>query len=161
VKKNMGKKLLYIYLALFILYLIFYLGIFLAPYLYDKNRLLSHLIYSIYSPICHQLPERSYFIFNYKMGVCARCFGIYTGALLGMMIYPFVKGLDNFKIPNKWYLILALIPMGIDGTTQLLGLRESFNELRFVTGFMGGFVALFYILPVMLKGLREFNFFKD
>jgi len=161
VKKNMGKKLLYIYLALFTLYLIFYLGIFLAPYLYDKNRLLSHLIYSIYSPICHQLPERSYFIFNHKMGVCARCFGIYTGGLLGMLIYPFVKGLDNFKIPNKWYLILALIPMGIDGTTQLLGLRESFNELRFVTGFMGGFVALFYILPVMLKGLREFNFFKD
>jgi len=161
VNNNMEKKLLYIYLTFLSLLFIFYLGIFLAPYLYDKNRLLSLLIYSIYSPICHQLPERSYFIFNHKMGVCARCFGIYTGALVGMLIYPFIRGLDNFKIPNKWYLILALIPMGIDGTTQLLGLRESFNELRFITGFIGGFVALFYILPVLLKGLREFNFFKD
>jgi len=84
------------------------------------------------------------------MGVCARCFGIYTGILFGMLIYPLVKRLDDFKTPNKWYLILALTPMGIDGTTQLLGLRESFNELRFITGFIGGFVALFYILPVFL-----------
>ena len=45
--------------------------------------------------------------------------------------------------------------MGIDGTTQLIGLRESFNELRFITGFIGGFVALFYILPVLLDILKD------
>ncbi|HIP84045.1 MAG TPA: DUF2085 domain-containing protein [Methanothermococcus okinawensis] len=151
----MEKKILYIYFLLFSLFLIFYTGIFLAPYLYDKNRFLSLLIYSVYSSICHQLPERSYYIFNHKMGVCARCFGIYTGALVGMILYPLVRRLDNFKIPNRYYLILALIPMGIDGITQLLGLRESFNELRFVTGFIGGFVSIFYILPLLLKSLRE------
>jgi len=137
------------------------MGIFLAPYLYDKNRFLSLLIYSIYSQICHQLPERSYYIFNHKIGVCARCFGIYTGALLGMLIYPFVRRLDNFKIPNRWYLILALLPMGVDGTTQLLGLRESFNELRFITGFIVGFVALFYILPVFLGVIKEKKVFRE
>ncbi|UXM84691.1 DUF2085 domain-containing protein [Methanococcus aeolicus] len=85
------------------------------------------------------------------MAVCARCFGIYTGFLLGMLIYPIVKKLNNFKTPNKWYLIMALIPMGIDGTTQLIGLRESFNELRLITGFMAGFIGVFYILPVFLS----------
>ena len=145
----------YIYSIILILFFIFYIGIFLAPYLYDKNRLLSLFIYSIYSQICHQMPERSYFIFGHKMGVCARCFGIYTGVLFGMLIYPLVRRLDNFKTPNRWYLILALIPIGIDGTTQLLGLRESFNELRFITGFIGGFVALFYILPVFLSTLKD------
>ena len=153
----MEKKILYIYLALLLLFLIFYTGIFLAPYLYDRDRFLSSLIYGIYSPICHQLPERSYYILNHKMGVCARCFGIYTGILLGMLIYPFVKRLDNFKTPNKWYLIMALIPMGIDGTTQLIGLRESFNELRFVTGFIGGIVGLFYILPVFLNMIHRIS----
>ena len=145
----------YIYSIILILFFIFYIGIFLAPYLYDKNRLLSLFIYSIYSQICHQMPERSYFIFGHKMGVCARCFGIYTGVLFGMLIYPLIRRLNNFKTPNRWYLILALIPMGIDGTTQLLGLRESFNELRFITGFIGGFVALFYILPVFLSILKD------
>ncbi|HIP16777.1 MAG TPA: DUF2085 domain-containing protein [Methanothermococcus okinawensis] len=147
----MKKKILYIYIIILFLFLIFYIGIFLAPYLYDKNIFLSLLIYGIYSQICHQMPERSYYIFNHKMAVCARCFGIYTGILFGMLIYPIVWGLNNFKTPNRWYLILALIPMGIDGTTQLIGLRESFNELRFITGFLGGFVALFYILPMFIS----------
>ena len=155
VYSKMKKKISYVYLITLFLFLIFYIGIFLAPYLYDKNRFLSLLIYDIYSQICHQMPERSYYIFNHKMGVCARCFGIYTGVLLGMLIYPFIRRLDNFKTPNKWYLILALTPMGIDGTTQLLGLRESFNELRFITGFIAGFVALFYILPVFLGVINK------
>ncbi|MBW9221625.1 DUF2085 domain-containing protein [Methanothermococcus sp. SCGC AD-155-C09] len=147
----MDKKILYIYLTMLFLFLIFYMGIFLAPYLYDIDELSSLFIYSIYSQICHQMPERSYYIFNHKMAVCARCFGIYTGILFGMIIYPFIKRLNNFKTPNRWYLILALIPMGIDGTTQLIGLRESFNELRFITGFLGGFVSLFYILPIFIN----------
>ena len=147
----MGKKIIYLYLIILILFFIFYLGIFLAPYLYYIDRLYSLFIYGIYSPICHQIPERSFYIFNHKMTVCARCFGIYTGILFGMLIYPIVWGLNNFKTPNRWYLILALIPMGIDGTTQLIGLRESFNELRFITGFLGGFVTLFYILPMFIS----------
>ncbi|MBW9221043.1 DUF2085 domain-containing protein [Methanothermococcus sp. SCGC AD-155-M21] len=147
----MEKKIIYIYLTILILFFIFYMGIFLAPYLYDIDRLLSLLIYSIYSHICHQMPERSFYIFNHKMAVCARCFGIYTGILFGMLIYPIVWRLNNFKTPNRWYLIVALIPMGIDGTTQLIGLRESFNELRIITGFLGGFVALFYILPMFIS----------
>lgn len=85
------------------------------------------------------------------MAVCARCFGIYTGVLVGMIIYPFIKKLDDFKIPNKWYLIIALIPMAVDGTTQLIGLRESFNELRFITGFIAGFTVVFYILPIFFE----------
>ncbi|XRO77580.1 DUF2085 domain-containing protein [Methanocaldococcus sp. 10A] len=138
-------------------FIIFYAGIFLAPYTAylgehsEIFKLISFYIYTIYSPICHQLPQRSYFIFNHKMAVCARCFGIYTGVLIGMLIYPFIKKLNDSKLPHKKYLIISLIPMAIDGTTQLIGLRESFNELRFITGFIAGFVSVFYMLPVFLK----------
>jgi uncharacterized membrane protein len=95
------------------------------------------------------------------MAVCARCFGIYTGFLIGMIIYPFIKKLDDFRTPNKWYLIIALIPMAVDGTTQLIGLRESFNELRFVTGFIAGFVGVFYILPVFLLLMHKYIIERD
>ena len=144
-----------IYFFMLFLYGIYYLGIFLAPYLYDINTAASVALYSIYKLVCHQMPSRSFFIFGHQMAVCARCFGIYTGFLVGMLIYPFVKKLNNFKTPNKWYLIMALMPMGIDGTTQLIGLRESFNELRLITGLIAGFVGVFYILPVFLSSLDE------
>ncbi|XRO75268.1 DUF2085 domain-containing protein [Methanocaldococcus sp. 28A] len=143
-------------------FIIFYIGIFLAPYTAylgehsEIFKLISFYIYTAYSLICHQLPKRSYFIFGYKMAVCARCFGIYTGYLVGMLIYPFIKKLNDFKIPNKWYLIFALTPMAIDGTTQLIGLRESFNELRFITGFIAGFVSVFYIMPIFLNMVYKY-----
>ncbi|MCQ6253820.1 DUF2085 domain-containing protein [Methanocaldococcus sp.] len=156
------KRNLIIYILIAISFIIFYIGIFLAPYTAylgehsDIFRLISIYIYTIYSPICHQLPQRSFFIFGDKMAVCARCFGIYTGILLGIFIYPFIKNLNDFKVPNKIYLIIALTPMAIDGTTQLIGLRESFNELRFITGFIAGFVVIFYILPIFLKILSKY-----
>ena len=152
-----------IYVLFFIFYLIFYSLIILAPYfsyLYSITnflpyKLISDTIYLIFSIMCHQLPQRSYFIFGYKMAVCARCFGIYTGMLIGTIIYPFIKKLSDFKIPNIKYYIISLIPMAIDGTTQLIGLRESFNELRFITGFIAGFVSIFYFLPIFLNFINK------
>jgi uncharacterized membrane protein len=40
--------------------------------------------------------------------------------------------------------LLMMLPMAIDGISQLVGLRESNNVLRFLTGFMFtfGFVSL-------------------
>ncbi|WP_456419677.1 DUF2085 domain-containing protein [Methanocaldococcus infernus] len=152
-------KLKTYYFIFVFLFFLFYLGILLAPYLsYLGFKNLSFLLYSLYSPICHQLPERSFFIFNHKMAVCARCFGIYTGALLSLLIYPFLKRLENTNLPRKIYLILALTPMAIDGITQYLGLRESFNLLRFITGFLAGSVTIFYIVPIyidLIKRLRD------
>ncbi|HEX3646156.1 MAG TPA: DUF2085 domain-containing protein [Vicinamibacterales bacterium] len=40
-------------------------------------------VYGIGSLICHQLPERSYHIWTAQMPVCARCAGIYFGAVAG------------------------------------------------------------------------------
>ncbi|ACX73274.1 Protein of unknown function DUF2085, transmembrane [Methanocaldococcus vulcanius M7] len=156
------------YIVLFISFVMFYLGIILAPYFaYLGNnvpiyKIISEDIYMLYSPICHQLPQRSFFIFGNKMAVCARCFGIYTGVLLGLIVYPMIKKLDDFKVPNRIYLILALTPMAIDGTTQLIGLRQSFNELRFITGFIAGFFVVFYIIPVFLQLFAKwYNKFKN
>jgi uncharacterized membrane protein len=42
-------------------------------------------IYAIGSLICHQLPERSYQLWSTQMPVCARCAGIYFGAVVGAL----------------------------------------------------------------------------
>ena len=40
-------------------------------------------VYGIGSLICHQLPARSWQLWGAQMPVCARCAGIYAGAVLG------------------------------------------------------------------------------
>jgi uncharacterized membrane protein len=40
-------------------------------------------VYAVGSLICHQLPERSIHLWSVQMPVCARCAGIYFGAVAG------------------------------------------------------------------------------
>lgn len=135
---------------------VFYVGIFLAPYFASLGEfssiyaIISGIIYNTYSSMCHQLPERSYFIFDHKMVVCARCFGIYTGFLAGLIVYPLFMKYIDYKNLSRWYLIISILPMAFDGTSQLFGFRESFNLLRLFTGLTFGFTVVFYVIPVFL-----------
>jgi uncharacterized membrane protein len=97
----------------------------------------------------------------YEFGVCARDVAIYLAMLLGGIAYPFVqKKIDEDNTPPIWIFVLALIPIAIDGGTQLIGLRESTNTLRLITGAIAGFAVpffliplLYYFLPVMKRAL--------
>jgi uncharacterized membrane protein len=40
-------------------------------------------VYAIGSLVCHQLPERSFHLWAAQLPVCARCTGIYVGAVAG------------------------------------------------------------------------------
>jgi hypothetical protein len=40
-------------------------------------------VYAVGSAICHQRPERSFHLWTAQMPVCARCTGIYVGAVIG------------------------------------------------------------------------------
>ncbi len=47
------------------------------------------VVYGIGSLVCHQLPERSYHLWTAQMPVCARCAGIYFGAVVGAVAGAF------------------------------------------------------------------------
>ncbi len=91
---------------------------------------------------------------GYKLPVCARDVAIYLAMLLGALVLPFVRRVESDVWPNKWLLVVACVPIAIDGFTQLFGLRESSNLLREVTGVIVGFALPFYIVP-MLNSLWE------
>jgi uncharacterized membrane protein len=40
-------------------------------------------LYAVGSLICHQIPERSFYLQGFQLPVCARCLGLYAGAALG------------------------------------------------------------------------------
>ena len=86
---------------------------------------------------------------GYKLPVCSRDVAIYLAMLLGLLALPFVQRIESEDWPNKWILVAACVPIGIDGVTQLLGFRESSNLLRSITGAIVGFALPFYLLPIL------------
>jgi len=48
--------------------------------------LCSFLVYLTGSLLCHQRPERSFFLWGSQMPVCARCTGIYAGAAFAAVV---------------------------------------------------------------------------
>lgn len=95
---------------------------------------------------------------GYKLPVCARDVAIYAAMLIGLLALPFIRRMESEEWPNKWLLVAACIPIGIDGGTQALGLRESSNLLRVITGAIVGVVLPFYLLPLLntlYLGARE------
>lgn len=60
------------------------LGAFIAsrPDVGSLAYLVSVAIYRVGSLVCHQRPERSFHLWGAQLPVCARCVGIYAGALV-------------------------------------------------------------------------------
>ena len=141
--------------------LVFILPTLLAPYLASVGaHWPSRVIYVIYRFTCHQLPERSFFLFGYKMAICARCTAIYAsfwglGLLYGLWkATPWGRRHRPRSLPIKWLAVMAT-PMLIDGLAQLVGLRESTNLLRTITGALVGMGTGLFAYPVLDEGFAE------
>jgi len=119
-----------------------------APLLDASGRhAYSHGIRELMAGSCHQLPSRSIYLSGYPMAVCARCFGIYLGLAVAALAYPLLSK-RGIGIP-VWVAPVAAIPIALDGVSQLIGLRESFNALRLLTGFVfAAPLPLYLIEPI-------------
>jgi len=120
-----------------------------------QNNFLTEIYYGLFSLICHQIPERSFFLNGYQLPVCARCIGIYFGIFAGSILYPIFKKLNNEKLPDWRILIPFLSVLIIDGLMQTLHLYKTSNEARFLVGYVSVLPLAFYILP-LLNGLQKY-----
>ena len=108
---------------------------------------LAGVIYGAFAPLCHQLPERSYFIDGHKLAVCSRCTGIYAGFAFTLLLYPLVRSLRNTATPPRSVLILAALPLAIDFSLTFFGFWENTHTSRLLSGALLGSVAVFYVMP--------------
>lgn len=108
-------------------------------------------IYHSFRFLCHQLPERSFFISGHKLAVCSRCTGLYFGATLTLLLYPLLKSFRVSHAPHRKWLIAAAIPLAIDFMLTFLGIWENTHTTRFVTGFILGSVVVFYVMPGVIE----------
>ena len=114
----------------------------------DSNAMaLVSGLYSLYRPVCHQLSDRAFHVSGYPMAVCARCLGIYSGFLFGLLAYPFARSLTRTDMPPRQWLITAFVPLGVDFLGGFVGAFENSPASRLVTGLIAGTAGAFYIMP--------------
>jgi uncharacterized membrane protein len=99
---------------------------------------------------CHGRIERCLELFGAPMPICARCTGIYLGMLAGLIAFPLIPLLRERVM--RMVALVAILPLGLDGVTQLLGFRESVNPLRVATGVIAGLAFGLWILSAVERG---------
>ena len=86
----------------------------LAP---DLPPALAAIVYGIGGVVCHQRPERSFYLWSTQFPVCARCAGIYAGAALGV-----IAELVRLKPP--------LVRLKPDATSDAVAVRPATSGFR-------------------------------
>jgi uncharacterized membrane protein len=151
---------------------LFLAGALAAPLLASLGwRAAADALYAAYHFTCHQWAFRSFFllgqqpvysqaelaaqgqdpfgsigtqVLGWKMAFCERDLAIYAGLLLVGVLYARRRELRPLGFVAYGVLIL---PIALDGFTQLFGWRESTWELRLITGLLFGLASAWLVLP--------------
>jgi uncharacterized membrane protein len=92
---------------------------------------------------------------GYKIAFCERDLAIYVSILLAGLAYGLLRGRGHVHaLPFKVY-VLFLIPLALDGLTQLVGLRESNWWLRTITGGLFGAASVWLAYPLVDVAMRD------
>jgi len=108
---------------------------------------LSAALYQAFRPVCHQIAERSFHLEGFPMAVCARCAGLYAGALGGMLLYPLTRRLTRTDAPRREWVFAAALPTAVDFALGFLGLWENTHWSRFSTALVLGASVPFFVVP--------------
>lgn len=125
-----------------------------VPFLsyFGLDWLSKQIFYALHT-VCAQIPAHSFYVFGHQLGMCARNLSIYSSMFVGCLI--FVLSGKRMKGIPWWFWLLLILPMALDGTTQMFGWRESTWELRVLTGVLFGLGNVWFALPLVQKTLLE------
>jgi uncharacterized membrane protein len=120
--------------------------------------------------VCHRIAERSFHIGSVPLPLCARCTGMYLGAVAGL-VFQSIRGWKRSKSP-RWGIIAVLLvfvaAFGIDGANSYLYLLKQVrpgilpqipniyipnNTLRLLTGSGMGLVIAAMLFPAFNQSI--------
>lgn len=173
----------------------------LAPVLMDAGATVpANVIYRLYAPTCHQLPDRSVFFFGdqrfyttaeleaagdippglnalqrqalrwegnaeagWKAALCQRDLALYGSVFVTGLVFAALRPALRRRLPPSgkwpkmpvWLYVLCLLPIAIDGFTQLFGLRTSTPALRFLTGALMGAATVWFAYPYIEEAMAD------
>ncbi len=158
---------------------------FAAPWLMEHGYTRGgEFLYFLYRPLCHQLPERSFFVggpqawysfaelsrrlgaepawryignpqLGFKVAFCERDTAIFAGYLVFGLAFGLLR---RWLKPQWWHGLVAVVlavPMAIDGGIQLVGIVESNWQRRTVTGLLFALGVVWVAFPLIEKGMKE------
>lgn len=111
-------------------------------------------VYHFFGHVCHQMPERSFFLDGHPLAVCSRCFGVYFGLVAGFVAYPFFRRVEEVEPLPRFWLFLAMIPIGVDWSLGVFNIWENTHLSRFLTGLLLGFACAVFITPAVVEIVR-------
>jgi uncharacterized membrane protein len=97
----------------------------------------SALVYVAGSLVCHQLPERSFYVGAVQLPVCGRCLGIYVGVVAGAGAALVARSRARaLRTPStvRTLLIGGALPTVVDVAGEGLGLWQGSNAGRALIG---------------------------
>ncbi len=132
-------------------------GIILFVILLPPHTLLGKVDVVGYA-ICHQLPERSFFLNGRQLPLCARCTGTFLGAIVGLVAMLLLGRRRASRLPPAPVLAILVFFVGFwafDGLNSYLtffpgapNLYEPRNWLRLTTGMLNGLALVIIVFPI-------------
>jgi uncharacterized membrane protein len=126
------------------------------PGLWEKARIIGYAL-------CHQLPDRSFFIHEHQSPLCARCTGMYLGFFIGLIFLIVRRRTHSARMPTTAMvavLIGFITIMGIDGINSTISiipgapqLYHTTNIHRLITGTLFGIAMCLLFFPVFSTAL--------
>jgi len=120
--------------------------------------------------VCHRIDARSFHLGNRQVPLCARCSGMFLGAILGLVYQAAISRRRGGMPPKRVALVLGLfvLAFGVDGVNSYLRLNKEMglltsapqlyepqNWLRLVTGTGMGFVIAAMLFPAFNQTVWE------
>jgi len=110
--------------------------------------------------VCHQIASHSFYIDGHQLPLCARCSGIYLGALGSMVLLGVLRG-RAARFPAAHMMVIlgvffgAMVLDGINSTLQTIGVPiwDTTNILRLFTGSLAGIAVAFFFYPIFNMSL--------
>jgi len=127
-------------------------AVLLAPLLSVRSDAMpAGLIYLFFSPVCHQLPDRSFLLHGQPWAVCQRCSGIYGGLLIGSLVPGRRMRMPASPSRRRAWVLLFCGALATDAALSWLTGWPDSPLLRFVTGLLFGIMLAW----LLVWGLAE------
>ena len=110
-------------------------------------RLIATVDYAVGSIVCHQRPERSFHLWGAQLPVCARCTGIYAGAIAGALL-PLRGRIGR----AGWFLALAASPALASLAYEWIAGSTPSNMVRAATGVLLGAAVMIVLRGELRSG---------
>lgn len=105
-----------------------------------------------FDPVCHQFPDRSFHVYAEQFAVCHRCFGTFSGLLMGAVLLPVASKWDGVLYRRAGVvLLMSLFIPGVDWIGGVVGMWDNTAISRSLTGAVFGLAAGYYFARALAQ----------